>query len=134
MQATPVTGNASQPQAQAPSAAIVADAAKTFTTQDAKGRTLGFRRPSAMDRYRLSKMLGGDVAANQEAAGLAMLAYLCISIDGEAVMKPNSERQIEAIIDRLDNDGLNAIGNALAVELGMALLGDDADQAATKNS
>lgn len=136
MKATPVSPGTVQPQAnapQAPSAAVIADANKPLVTTDARGRQIGYRKPSALDRYRVSKMLGGEIATNQEAAGMAMLAYCCTSIDGEAVPMPNSERAIEALIVRLDNDGINAISMAFAIEYGLAA-DDEEGKQAVKNS
>lgn len=137
MKATPIpAGTAPQPQAnapQAPSEAVVAQGNRPLVVTDDRGRQIGYRKPSALDRYRLSKMLGGEVATNQEAAGMAMLAFCCTSIDGEAVPTPNSERAIEALMVRLDNDGINAIAMAFAIEFGMAESSDEEKQA-VKNS
>ncbi|MDE2197918.1 MAG: hypothetical protein KGJ41_02760 [Rhodospirillales bacterium] len=53
------------------------------------------------------------MAQNQAWLGLAVLACSVSAIDGVPVPFPGNETQIEALVDRLDEEGLSAIAAAL---------------------
>lgn len=115
-----VSGDAGQ--VETPSQNMTRDANAMCYETDKRGRRIGVVKPSALTRYRLLKILGPESAKNEPLLGHAMLAFLVREINGEPVQVPNSERQIEAMIDRLDDDGLNAIGKCLKDQFGV---GDD---------
>jgi hypothetical protein len=87
---------------------------------DSRGRRIGIVKPTALARYRLLKMLGADNAGNPHVLGYAMLAACVRSLDGNDVMAPNNEREIEVLIDRLGDEGFEAIGKCLADKYGLA--------------
>ena len=62
---------------------------------------------------------------NYTRLGNAMLAFLVRDIDGQPVMA-NSEREIEAMIDRLDDDGLGAVAKCLIEDFGVVTEGPEA--------
>jgi hypothetical protein len=98
--------------AEAPSQAIVnAAAAAGETVTDELGRTLVVRRVNAVQLYRLTRILG-DVP--QGTLNLAMSAASVMSIDGDQIGFPASNREIEATLQRLDYAGLNAVRKVLA--------------------
>jgi hypothetical protein len=98
---------------------------------DARGRRIGVVKPSALARYRLLKMLGAENAGNQHVLGYAMLASCVREIDGQQVFAPNSEREIEALIDRLGDEGLAAIGQCMAEKFGFGP--DQSDEETLRN-
>ena len=97
-----------------PSARIVAEGAAAFRVVDAAGRALEVRRPGALDRLRLFKALGPGLAQNDRYVGYAMLAMCVCSIDDVPVPQPGNESQLEALIQRLGDDGMVAVGRELA--------------------
>ncbi len=97
----------------AASGAMTAEVKSEHQVTDAKGRVLTLRKPNVLAQYRLVKMLG-DSARN--AAYMAMvtpLTYLA-AIDGEPVMPPSTERELDALIQRLDDEGVMAIMDGLS--------------------
>jgi hypothetical protein len=92
---------------------------------DARGRSIGVVKPTSLQRYRLLKMLGPTNAQNQPLVGYAMLACCVRSIDGEKYPPPNSEREIEVMVDRLGDDGFDAIGRCLVKKFGIIAPKDD---------
>jgi hypothetical protein len=95
---------------------MVADAAASFVISDDRGRQISFRRVSALDRLRLFKALGRDLAQNAPYLGMALLAVSVTAIDDIPVPPPVSEAQLETLVQRLGDDGLGAIADALADE------------------
>ena len=96
-----------------PTRQILAASAERLTVTDATGRSIELRRPNALDRLRLFKAVGPALAENDRYLGLAMLAACVTAIDGVPVPPPATENQIESLVQRLDDAGLTAVGNAL---------------------
>lgn len=97
-----------------PSQRIVAEAGRELTLTDTQGRVLRVRRPGALDRLRLFKAVGPALASNDRYVGYAMLAMCVSSIDGVPVPAPANEMQLEALVERLGDSGMVAIGQGLA--------------------
>jgi hypothetical protein len=98
---------------QTPTQSYVAAAQDIRTITDAVGRTLTIRRPTTLDRLHLFKAAGPILSANDRYLGLAMLAFTLIAIDGVPMPRPTTEPQIDAAVDRLGDDGINAIAACL---------------------
>ena len=81
---------------------------------DAQGRSLEVRRPGALDRLRLFKALGPGLAQNDRYVGYAMLAMCVTAMDGVPVPQPANEAQLEALVLRLGDAGMLAVGRELA--------------------
>ncbi|OYV52256.1 MAG: hypothetical protein B7Z78_06330 [Rhodospirillales bacterium 20-60-12] len=81
---------------------------------DALGRELGLRTLSMLDRLRLYKALGPELALNEPYIGIAALAASAAMIDGVPVPFPTSESAVEHIVERLGETGLEAIAMAIA--------------------
>ncbi len=99
-----------------PTQRIIAEAAAEVSARDALGRRLSVRRMSALDRLRLFKAIGSELAQNSPYLGVAMLASSVTAIDDIPVPAPTTERQLEALVQRLGDEGLDAIADALAYE------------------
>lgn len=111
-----------------PSEEVVRSATEIKYATDARGRRIGVVRPKALLRFRLLKILGAENAKNEPLLGNAMLAFLVREIHGETIPPVNSERQLEAMIDRLDDDGLAAVAECLQKEYGLGDPGDTEEQ------
>jgi hypothetical protein len=88
------------------------DATEFLRAHDASGRDLIVRRLSALDRLRIFKAIGPTLADNPPYLGMAMLAYSVCEIEGVPVPSPVNEPQFEALVQRLGDDGMNAIAEA----------------------
>jgi hypothetical protein len=97
-----------------PSERIIAEAGRPLMAADAAGRKLEVRRPGALDRLRLFKALGPALSGNDRYVGYAMLAYCVQAIDGVPVPAAATEAQLEALVARLGDAGLAAVGEALS--------------------
>lgn len=93
---------------------IVAEAQAALVVHDAGGRALEFRRPGALDRLRLFKALGPVLSSNDRYVGYAMLACCVTAVDGVPVPVSATEAQLEALVARLGDAGLAAVGEGLA--------------------
>lgn len=97
-----------------PSQRIIAEAGREFDVTDAFGRVLRVRRPGALDRLRLFKAVGPALSGNERYVGYAMLAMCLSAIDGVPQPAPSNEGQLEALVQRLGDAGMIAIGQGLA--------------------
>jgi hypothetical protein len=96
-----------------PTKTILAGVAARPEITDATGRRLRVRPPTALDTLRLLKAAGPTLAENQAWLSMAALAVAVTEIDGIPVVTPVSEAQIEALVDRLGDVGLEAVAAAL---------------------
>lgn len=97
-----------------PTERIVAEAGAALVVVDVAGRAIEFRRPGALDRLRMFKALGPVLSSNDRYVGYAMLAYCVVSIDGVPQPSPGNEGQVEALVSKLGDAGLAAVGEGLA--------------------
>jgi len=107
-----------------PSDEILRSADTLLTTTDVVGRMLIVRRPTALDTLRLFKAAGPVLAENEPWLAIATMAYAVQSIDGVPVPTPTNEKQIEAVVQQLGDQGLEAIGKLLE-EVDDAAVGAD---------
>jgi hypothetical protein len=92
-----------------PSQLLIGAAAQVGTTSDAAGRRLTVRRLTAVDRLRLFKAVGAELAQNPPYFGMAALAASVIDIDGVPVPPPMTEAQLEGLVQRLGDEGIEAV-------------------------
>ncbi len=93
---------------------------------DALGRVLAVKRLSALERLRVYKAAGADLAMNRMWMGSAFVAASVVSIDGTPCPVAVNEAMLEAQVGRLGDEGL-AAANAAVTEL-------DAEAAAERDS
>jgi hypothetical protein len=109
-----------------PSEAIVKDANRVVIVTDERGRKLSVKRmDNGLASFRIARVLGND-SSNGMLFAQAMLYVSCVAINDDPVPFPKTELQLEALIDRLDLDGLKAIQKVQAEEFGV---GADQDEA-----
>jgi len=77
---------------------------------DKRGRLIKVKRLTALDYYRLTKVLGG---ANESTYGMASLACTVRKIDMDDYALPSTEKEVEFMLQELDFDGLEAVGEAM---------------------
>jgi len=96
-----------------PSAKIIAQASDAPSVVDGLGRRLTLRRLTALDKMRLFKAAGPELALNQSWLAMAILASSAIAIDDIPIPSPSTESQIETLVGRLGDSGIEAIARAL---------------------
>jgi hypothetical protein len=114
-----------------PSDALVKKAAAEVTIQTPNGFAVTLKRPGVLSSFRLVKMLG-DAARNVVYMNMVLPFTYITAIDGRAVAAPNTEREIEALITRLDEEGVAAVMNAVSENFGAQQDPEEA-QAEVKN-
>lgn len=107
-----------------PTRLIVSDLNRTFEIHDNLGRSLKVRRINALDRLRLLKAAGPDLSQNDAWLNMAALVMSLMEINGAPRPTPINERQIEASVAELGDQGLEAIAEALDENNTAALLFD----------
>ncbi|MHB1303032.1 MAG: hypothetical protein ACYCZB_06100 [Acidiphilium sp.] len=83
------------------------------TVQDQRGRMLALRPLTMLDRLRLFKALGAELAMNDAYLGVAALAASVTAIDGVPLPFPATEATVENAVERLGEDGIEAAALAL---------------------
>src|ERR1035437_4330455 len=109
----------SLPLGDTPTQTVVKAAALTGDAVDERGRRITVKRLTAIDRMRLFSAAGSELSKNDQWIGLAALAASCIAIDGDQVPKPVSRLQIEALVDRLGDEGIAAVGEGYQKTFGV---------------
>lgn len=96
-----------------PAASFSSGVIEAIHAIDSTGRKLTLKQLGAVDRLRIFKAIGGALAANPPYLGLAMLAFSVTEIDGVPVPPPCNEAQLEGLVQRLGDCGLDAVADAL---------------------
>jgi hypothetical protein len=81
---------------------------------DERGRAIGVRRLRMSIRRQVLQRLEPQLADREKYLGLVMLAACCSSIDGDAVRMPVHTSEWDVLMDRLDDEGFEAIGRAIS--------------------
>jgi hypothetical protein len=91
-----------------PTEQLVAAAAKEVEVKDAKGRVIKLRKPGILGQFRLVEMIGQSA---QNATYLNMVTPLLfiVEIDGQPEGQPAKKSELEGLIQRLGEDGVEAV-------------------------
>jgi hypothetical protein len=92
-----------------PSGRIVAAAQQPIEIMDASARVMKLRTLGVLDQVRLLRAIGPDQSRNEPYVMLVQAAASVCEIDGVPVPFPANERQIDAAIARLGDEGFAAI-------------------------
>jgi hypothetical protein len=99
---------------QRPSEALLAAARQDEVVRDAAGRRIALRRLGALDKLRLFEAAGPVLSGNDRWLGMAVLACSVTAIDDVPWPMPVNKQGIEAMVQRLGDDGIAAVSAALA--------------------
>lgn len=124
----------------APSAEVVRSSIVETEKVADDGRTIKVRKLTPRRRMQVFAFVGSELAGNQQYMSMAMIAASVVAIDGEGIPMPTSRREIEALVERLGDEGMDAAGRGVAELLGVGF-SDEAlisaaneDVAVAKNS
>ncbi len=113
-----------------PSTEAVAKAAATHVVTDERGRSITLKKPSILAQFRLVEVLG-DTAKNEVYTAMALPLIFVVEIDGDPVAQPSTKRELEALIQRLDDAGVEAVQAGVHEHFGSP--NPEGDKAAIKN-
>lgn len=113
-----------------PSEQLIAKASAEVVLTDPGGRVIKLRRPGVLAQFRLVEALG-DTAQNAVYMGMVMPLIFVAEIDGDTVTPPNTKREVEALIQRLDTEGVNFVAVSVQEQFGRP--DPEQDKAALKN-
>ena len=75
---------------------------------DSKGRMIKVKKLSALDRVKLFRALGATDSENRMLGSYANTAASVVELEGAPVPFPSTSLQLDALIGRLDEHGLEA--------------------------
>ena len=87
--------------------------ANTAAITDALGRRIKVRRLQPLDRFRLLRLIG-EQTKNDAYLGYAAYAYAVAELDGERYPPSTSVVQLEAMLQKLGDEGFAAVAIAMA--------------------
>ncbi|GAN79774.1 hypothetical protein [Acidocella aminolytica] len=117
-----------------PSAATVKTATLESVVTDAKGRKIAFRPLGILDQARIYKAVGADNSENGPYVRLATMAASVTSIDGVPTpASPTNDREVEAAIARLGDEGFLALSLDLNAKAEAAIAAAQEAAASAKN-
>ena len=76
---------------------------------DASGRKIGLRKLNVLDQVKLLRAVGPDQARNQPYVEIVTMSASVADIDGVPLIIPTNERQIDAAIGRIGDEGFAAL-------------------------
>lgn len=97
-------------------AQLTAATEESHTVTDARGRVLVIRKPGWGATTSLMKAMPNGVSDDWKA--LANLAIWVVSIDEVLMGRPRTEREIDALVDIIDEAGFNEVQPILLKRLG----------------
>lgn len=104
---------------------------KIGTETDELGRLITVKRLSAIERLNLFENAGLKLSQNQQWMGIIAIAASCVKINDEDIPKPMSPLEMKALVQRLDQEGLDAIQRVYVKVFGVKLDDEDDGSAAT---
>lgn len=117
---------------QTPSQELTSNIAQEHVVTDSTGRRITLKKPGLLAQYRLVQILGGETASNQVYMNMVLPITFVVAIDGAPVPTPMRFAEIEALIQRLDEHGLQACVDGLQQHWGAASKNADDTLAAVK--
>ena len=113
-----------------PAQEVLIKANEETVVTDSTGRVIKLKKPGVLAQYRLIEALG-DSASNQTYMAMVMPLIYVVGIDDDAVHQPKSKMQVEALIQKLDEAGIQAVMSHVAATYGA--IDPEADKEALKN-
>ena len=97
------------PEAEADSTANQSAPSNGTVVTDARGRRIRLTRPPVLAQYKLVQLIGGEAAANGAYVQMVLPLLFVAAVDDDPVSFPAKAIEIDALIQRLDEDGIVAV-------------------------
>lgn len=91
------------------SEALAKVANSAVVVEDSQGRKITLRNPGVLAQFRLAKAVGPELAQNTTYMQMVLPLLYVGAIDDDVLVAPTTDREIEALIIRLDEAGVNAV-------------------------
>lgn len=101
-----------------PSQEVIQTATQEHLITDARGRSITLKKPGILAQYRLVEAMGAESAKNEVYMGMILPVIFVAAIDGVQVVAPSNKAQIEALIVRLDEEGIAAVAQGVQDHFG----------------
>lgn len=95
-----------------PTEEILKQTQKEITVTDKRGRTITLKKYTYLRETQFIRMLGETASNDRYLSGVLPVLYVT-AIDDDRILTPNTQRELDAIINRLDEDGMIAISNGI---------------------
>jgi len=112
-----------------PTDQVLAKAAASVWVTDSSGRVIVLKKPGILAQYRIVEV-AGDSAKNDVYMRMILPLIYVTEIDGDPISQPANKLQLEALIQRLDEHGVEAVLAGAVANFGES--NPDADKAAVK--
>lgn len=113
-----------------PTQQLLVNAAKTVSVQDSTGRVILLKKPGVLAQYRIVEVCG-ESASNEAYMGMVLPLIFVCELGGVPRTQPVNKLQLEALIQELDEHGINAVMAAVQENWGKPS-NPEADKAAIK--
>ncbi len=114
-----------------PTEQVIAKANAEAWVTDATGRVIKLKKPGVLAQYRLVEVVGADAARNDVYMSMVLPLIFVSEIDGKPLQQPRTKIEVDALIQRLDEDGIAAVMKCVQDNFGNS--DPEADKAALKN-
>lgn len=116
---------------ESPTQQVIAKANAETIVTDATGRVIKIKKPGVLAQYRLVEIVGAEAAKNDVYMSMVLPLIFVAEIDDKPLPQPRSKAEVDALIQRLDEDGIAAVMKGVQEAFGNA--DPEADKAALKN-
>ena len=96
---------------------LIAGATEEAQVTDARGRVIKLRKPGVLAQFRIVETLGAT-ASNETYMRMVLPLLYVGAIDGDDDISMTKKSEVEALIQRLDEDGLSAVVRGVAKHYG----------------
>lgn len=117
---------------EAPTKQVTRDANFSMDVETSDGRKITLRKPGVLAQFKMIEMLGGAAAANQVFVNMVLPVTFVVAIDGDPVSRVTTRKELDALIQRLDEPGIEAVMEAVPANFGKQQDPEEA-KAAVKN-
>jgi hypothetical protein len=110
---------------------------KNFTDDKGEAHTVTLRKPSVLSQFRFVAAVGAELAQNLVWMQMAQPLLWIGAIDGQPEPTPSTINEVEALIQRLGDDGNEVIGAFWMEKVGqpaMEAMGDAQRQARERDA
>jgi hypothetical protein len=91
-----------------PAEQVIAAAIASASVRDERGRLIVLKRPGILAQFRIVEV-AGESAKNEVYMRMILPLIFVTEIDGDPILQPANKIQLEALITRLDDPGIDAV-------------------------
>lgn len=91
-----------------PTEQLLSKAAAIVSITDSKGRVIVLKKPGVLAQYRILEVAGTS-SGNEAYMNMVLPLIFVVEIDGAPKAQPTNKTQLEALIQELDEHGIEAV-------------------------